>query len=112
LRKLHNKGIQNVFLPSNAIWDNNIKEITRLGQPENKKCENKVWLKYLKDTDGLTLILLTSTKWWAPASASKWRMGFNSEFKGLRDVEEARRITSKRIRNSALEYGLSLSGAW
>jgi hypothetical protein len=31
----------------------------------------------------LTLILLTSTKWWAPASDSKWRMGFNSEFKGL-----------------------------
>jgi hypothetical protein len=32
----------------------------------------------------LTLILLTSTKWWAPASVSKWRMGFNSAFKGLR----------------------------
>jgi hypothetical protein len=31
----------------------------------------------------LTLILLTSTKWWAAASASKWRMGFNSAFKGL-----------------------------
>jgi hypothetical protein len=31
----------------------------------------------------LTLILLTWTKWWAPASASKWRMGFNSAFKGL-----------------------------
>jgi hypothetical protein len=31
----------------------------------------------------LTLILLTSTKWWAPASANKWRMGFNSAFKGL-----------------------------
>jgi hypothetical protein len=35
-------------------------------------------------TEGvLTLILLTSTKWWASASASKWRMGFNSAFKGL-----------------------------
>jgi hypothetical protein len=33
--------------------------------------------------EGLTLILLTSTKWWAPASASKWWMGFNSAFKGL-----------------------------
>jgi hypothetical protein len=32
---------------------------------------------------GLSLILLTSTKWWAPASASKWRMWFNSAFKGL-----------------------------
>jgi hypothetical protein len=31
----------------------------------------------------LTLILLTSTKWWAPASARKWQMVFNSAFKGL-----------------------------
>jgi hypothetical protein len=31
----------------------------------------------------LTLILLTATKWWAPACVSKWRMGFNSAFKGL-----------------------------
>jgi hypothetical protein len=31
----------------------------------------------------LTLILLTCTKWWAPTSASKWRMGFNSAFKRL-----------------------------
>ena len=23
-------------------------------------------------------------KWWAPASANKWQMGFNSAFKGLR----------------------------
>ena len=32
---------------------------------------------------GLTLILLTRTIWRAPTNASKWRMGFNSEFKGL-----------------------------
>jgi hypothetical protein len=31
----------------------------------------------------LTLTLLTRTKWWAPTNASKWRMGFNSVFKGL-----------------------------
>jgi hypothetical protein len=31
----------------------------------------------------LTLTLLTLTKWWAPTSVSKWRMGFNSAFKGL-----------------------------
>jgi lipoprotein signal peptidase len=30
-----------------------------------------------------TIILLKSTKWWAPASASKWQMRFNSAFKGL-----------------------------
>jgi hypothetical protein len=34
----------------------------------------------------LTLILLTSTKWWAPASASKWQMGFDLAFKGLKKV--------------------------
>ena len=33
----------------------------------------------------LTLILLTWTIWRAPTDASKWRMGFNSAFKGLLD---------------------------
>jgi len=33
---------------------------------------------------GLTLILLTWRIWWAPNNASKWHMGFNSEFKGLK----------------------------
>jgi hypothetical protein len=32
----------------------------------------------------LTLILLTWTKWRSPTNASKWRMGFNSAFKGLK----------------------------
>ena len=31
----------------------------------------------------LTLILITWTIWWAPTNASKWRMVFNSGFKGL-----------------------------
>ena len=34
----------------------------------------------------LTLILLTWTIWRAPTNASKWRMGFNSAFKGLMSV--------------------------
>jgi hypothetical protein len=46
-----------------------------------------------KHFSGLTLILLTSTKWWAPASASKWRMGFNSDFKEL-SYFPAARVTS------------------
>jgi hypothetical protein len=33
----------------------------------------------------LTLTVLTWTKWRAPTNASKWRMGFNSPFKGLKD---------------------------
>jgi hypothetical protein len=32
----------------------------------------------------LTLILLTWRIWWAPDNASKWQMGFNSMFKGLK----------------------------
>ena len=32
----------------------------------------------------LTLILLTWRIWWAPNNASKWQMGFNSAFKGLK----------------------------
>ena len=33
----------------------------------------------------LTLTLLTWTIWSAPTNASKWRMGFNSAFKGLKE---------------------------
>ena len=36
----------------------------------------------------LTLILLTWTIWRAPTNASKWRMGFNSAFKGLNKEEQ------------------------
>jgi len=32
----------------------------------------------------LTLILLTWRIWWAPNNASKWHMGFNLAFKGLK----------------------------
>ena len=35
----------------------------------------------------LTLILLTWTTWRAPTNASKWRMGFNSAFKGLSTIK-------------------------
>ena len=34
----------------------------------------------------LTHILLTWTIWRAPTNASKWRMGFNSAFKGLHNL--------------------------
>ena len=36
-----------------------------------------------REGEGFTLILLTWTKWWAHASASKWQMRFNSAFKVL-----------------------------
>ena len=43
----------------------------------------------------LTLILLTWTKWRAPANASKRRMGFNSAFKGL--ILKRSKLTDKPI---------------
>jgi len=33
----------------------------------------------------LTLILLTWRIWWSPNNASRWQMGFNSAFKGLKN---------------------------
>ena len=38
----------------------------------------------------LTLILLTWTIWRAQTNASKWRMGFNSAFKGL--IQDASKV--------------------
>jgi len=35
----------------------------------------------------LTLILLTWRIWWAPNNATKWLMGFNSAFKGLKTLK-------------------------
>ena len=40
-------------------------------------------IKVDKETDQLTLNLLTWRIWWAPNNASNWQTGFNSEFKGL-----------------------------
>jgi hypothetical protein len=34
----------------------------------------------------VTLILLTWSIWWAPNNASKWQMGFNLAFKGLKFI--------------------------
>jgi hypothetical protein len=44
-------------------------------------------------------------------ATKKWLQDLQ-EADGLSDVEVARRIISKRIRNSGLRYGLGLSGAW
>ena len=41
------------------------------------------WLLLCVFCSCLTLTLLTWTIWRAPTNASKWRMGFNSAFKGL-----------------------------
>ena len=43
----------------------------------------------------LTLIMLTWTIWRASTNASKWRMGFNSAFKGL--IEQNGQPLSVRV---------------
>jgi hypothetical protein len=55
----------------------------------------------------LTLILLTSTKWRAPASASKWQMGFNSAFKGL--IRQGLSLTSAQMARIQYLGGSKLS---
>ena len=52
--------------------------ISNPSHPPPFDCLKSVVMKSL-----LTLILLTWRIWWAPTNASKWRMGFNSAFKGL-----------------------------
>ena len=48
-------------------------------------CCAYIWTQYgLEFSHCLTLILLTWRIWWAPNNASKWQMGFNSAFKGLK----------------------------
>ena len=47
----------------------------------------RIFLKsFEKIQVSLTLILLTWRIWWAPNSASRWQMGFNSAFKGDTEV--------------------------
>jgi hypothetical protein len=53
--------------------------------------------------DALTLILLTWRIWSAPNNASKWQMGFNSAFKGLR-VRRRRHYISSMSRAEAFHH--------
>jgi hypothetical protein len=55
----------------------------------------------------LTFSLLTWTKWWAPTNASKWRMGFNSAFKGL-ILYTTKRPTAKNFRTHVLHNSVYL----
>ena len=45
----------------------------------------------------LTLILLMWTIWRAPTNASKWRMGFNSAYKGLRESKRKTIIFTRNL---------------
>jgi len=61
----------------------------------------------------LNLVLLTWRIWWAPNNASRWQMGFNSEFKRLN--KGLIRITSRFFLSSALHittYDSNENTAW
>jgi hypothetical protein len=58
----------------------------------------------------LTLTLLTWRIWWAPNNASKWQMGFNSEFKGLKSAGASVQSTtgSRGVRISGSNAGYTM----
>jgi hypothetical protein len=60
----------------------------------------------------LTLILLTWTIWRAPTNASKWRMGFNSVFKGLKKASVVKTFYRLYmcVRRRELEYTPTYAG--
>ena len=87
-----------VILPCCVIWVWNSVSQTLREQHRLRVFENRVWRKRLHNEKPhdlysspnlirvikLTLILLMWRIWWAPNNASKWQMGFNLVFKGLR----------------------------
>ena len=49
--------------------------------------ELNLFHRFWKNTQILTLILLTWRIWWAANNASRWQMGFNSAHKGLNFIK-------------------------
>ena len=64
----------------------------------------------------LTRILLTWRIWWAPNNASRWQMGFNSAFKGLKGwiISIYFQVSTARMSSfsaSKLDYKLRYDGS-
>jgi len=59
----------------------------------------------------LTLTLLTWRIWWAPNKASKWQMGFNLAFNGLKNVQARMKvwIWCDVYRDVIYEYNVSVN---
>ena len=49
----------------------------------------------------LTLILLTWRIWWAPNNTTKWHIGFNSTFKGLRSFYGSLGVCDRGLRRNS-----------
>ena len=87
---IHNRKLQSIYLAYNSITDihlltfrNNAKLVQSDTSQNNINFINKDTFIYNVQ---LTLNPLTWKIWWAPNNTSRWRMGFNSAFKGLRNI--------------------------
>jgi hypothetical protein len=73
--------------------------LTELGYQWTDFYESDTWVFFenltKKFQTSLTLMLLTWRIWWAPNNASRWQMGFNSVFKGLRSDKNKGNFTRK-----------------
>ena len=58
----------------------------------------------------LTLTMLKWRMWWAPNSASKWQMWFNSAFKGLRPLYHTLRLYHSECGSSLKKLSVLLEG--
>ena len=68
---------------SHNIWSRSNSQISTFNKKKSLFNYTVVYSRQTLFTKCLTPILLTWTIWRAPTNASKWRMGFNSAFKGL-----------------------------
>ena len=60
----------------------------------------------------LTLTLLKWKIWWAPNNASKWQMGFNLAFTGLRDRKEWNRNSCLSVNGKFTQSSLLQHRVW
>jgi hypothetical protein len=102
----HNRACNGVILPFNSMKKTSAWEVNRSDTPHthyslwNPTLHYRVqkkrvvgfytWTTEVQATSfhpiTLTLILLMWWIWWAPNNSSKWQMGFNSAFQGLKSV--------------------------
>jgi len=62
-------------------------ETSRMSRPWPALCHSATAKKKMRGIGlTLTLILLTWRIWWAPNNASKWQIGFNWVFEGLKEL--------------------------
>ena len=74
-------------MDNNNTHENLVKKLQgkkSISRPRRRWEDNVTMNAFTHLRTPLTLILLTWTIWRTPTNTSKWRMGFNSAFKGLK----------------------------